>query len=279
MNRSKRNFRRGEAPIATALLTLLAAASPALGQQSSEAWLERCSEGRMNSERVTHCEVREATLAAPARLEVSAAPNGSVEVSGSNRSDVHLTARVQSWAETDAEARELAQEVQVETAGGRIRATGPRMNGVRNQGWSVSFIVSGPRQLDLDVETVNGGITVANVAGDLSLATTNGGIRLDEVGGDVDARTTNGGMDVRLAGERWAGEGLELETTNGSISLTVPDGFAADLRASTVHGGIDVDFPVTVQGRIGRRVEAQIGAGGPPVRLATTNGGIEIRRR
>ena len=264
-------------PITAPLLMLLAVGSAA-AQESSQEWLDRCDQ-RSNSERVAHCQVREATIAAPGRLEVSAAPNGGIQVAGSSRSDVHVTARVQSWAESAAEAQQLAQEVEIETSGGRIRATGPRRNGVRNQGWSVSFVVATPRQVDLDLETVNGGIDVVNVSGDLTLETTNGGIHLEEVGGDVHAETTNGGVEVRLAGDRWAGDGLELETTNGSISLTVPDGFAADLRASTVHGGIDVDFPVTVQGRIGRSVEAQLGAGGPPVRLATTNGGIEIRRR
>ena len=42
---------------------------------------------------------------------------------------------------------------------------------------------------------------------------------------------------------------------------------------------LPADFPIPVRGGKGRRVDAQIGEGGPPVRLATTNGGIEIRRR
>ena len=57
---------------------------------------------------------------------------------------------------------------------------------------------------------------------DLSLTTTNGGIRLDAVAGRVEGRTTNGGVDVRLDGQRWAGDGLELRTTNGAITLHVP---------------------------------------------------------
>lgn len=262
-----------------ALIVLPVLPAPAPAQESSQAWLDRCAQGRMNSERVTHCELREATIAAPSLLDVDAAPNGGIEVQGGNRSDVHVVGRVQSWAESEAEARELASQVGLETAGGRLRATGPRIRGERNVGWSVTWVISAPARLDLELSTVNGGIDVANVAGDLSLGTTNGGIRLEEVGGSVDARTTNGGIEVELAGDRWAGEGLRLQTTNGSIAVAVPDDFAADLTASTVHGGIQTDFPVTVRGRIGRSVDAQLGGGGPPVRLATTNGGIELRRR
>ena len=102
---------------------------------------------------------------------------------------------------------------------------------------------------------------------------------MSEVAGTVRARTTNGGVDVSLSGDRWTGSGLELQTTNGSIELSVPSAFSADLSARTVNGSIRTDFPVTVQGRIGRSVEAQIGGGGPPVRLATTNGAIDLRNR
>lgn len=267
------------AVFAAALAGLAAFAPPAAAQGGSQEWLERCSRERMNEDRITHCELREADLPAPARLEVSAAPNGGIDVTGAERRDVHVTARVQAWARDEAAARAIAGEVEVSTSGGRVRATGPRISGGRNEGWAVSFVVSSPRQLDLDLGTVNGGIAVTGVTGDLELSTTNGGIELEGVGGQVQARTTNGGVDVRLAGERWSGDGLDLQTTNGSISLSVPAGFSAELSASTVHGGIDTDFPITVQGRIGRSVDARIGEGGPPVRLATTNGAIEIRRR
>jgi DUF4097 and DUF4098 domain-containing protein YvlB len=261
----------------SALLALLALpAAPLHSQESSRDWVERCSEQRRGNGRVTHCEIREATIAAPARLEVSARPNGGIDVTGSGRSDVHVVARVQAWGDSDAEAREIAQQVEVQTSSGRISADGPRRSD--GQGWAVSFVVSTPRSIDLELGTVNGGLSVNDVSGDLSLTTTNGGISMAGVGGRVLARTTNGGVDVRLAGDRWSGEGLELHTTNGGIDLSVPDGFSANLRASTVHGGIDTDFPVTVQGRIGRSIDAQIGGGGPPVRLSTTNGGIDIRR-
>lgn len=69
-----------------------------------------------------------------------------------------------------------------------------------------------------------------------------------EVAGTVQARTTNGGVGVRLSGERWTGSGLELETTNGSIELSVPTAFSADLSARTVNGSIRADFPVSVRG-------------------------------
>jgi hypothetical protein len=40
-----------------------------------------------------------------------------------------------------------------------------------------------------------------------------------------------------------------------------------------------VDFPITVQGMIGKRVTTQLGSGGPLVRVVTTNGGVRVSER
>jgi DUF4097 and DUF4098 domain-containing protein YvlB len=103
-------------------------------------------------------------------------------------------------------------------------------------------------------------------------------VHLTEVGGDVTGRTTNGGLHIELAGTRWSGEGLDVETTNGGITLLVPEDFSARLETGTVNGGIDIDFPVMVQGRVGRRLATTLGDGGPTVRAVTTNGGVKVQR-
>jgi hypothetical protein len=42
---------------------------------------------------------------------------------------------------------------------------------------------------------------------------------------------------------------------------------------------MSVDFPVTVSGRIDRRLRTQLGQGGATIRVMTTNGGVTISRR
>ena len=74
------------------------------------------------------------------------------------------------------------------------------------------------------------------------------------------------------------GTGLDLRTTNGGVRLRIPEGYSARLETGTVNGGIDIDFPVTVQGRLGREFTTTLGGGGPLVRAETTNGQVRISR-
>ena len=62
------------------------------------------------------------------------------------------------------------------------------------------------------------------------------------------------------------------------VTVSVPRNYSAQLETGTVNGGIDVDFPVTVQGRIGRSLDLRLGEGGRTVRVMTTNRGLKIVR-
>jgi hypothetical protein len=222
------------------------------------------------------CAIRELTIPRPAALAVDAGPNGSIRVTGDNRRDVGVRAQVQAWGRDDEEAARVASEVVIHTDG-TLRAEGPDQSG--RVGWSVSYDVLAPREIDLALEAHNGSIAVGDVRGELALRTHNGGISLDGVAGDVRGRTTNGGVTATLTGEAWEGAGLDLETTNGGVRLRVPEDYSARLETRTINGGVNIDFPVLVQGRIGREISTTLGDGGALVRAETTNGHVRISRR
>ena len=119
------------------------------------------------------------------------------------------------------------------------------------------------------------------VEGQIEFTTTNGGVRLTNVNGDVRGRTTNGGVDIELDGATWQGEGLDVQTSNGGVRISVPEHYSARLEASTTNGGLNSDFPVMTRG-LGRRpreIEATLGGGGAPIRVRTSNGGVKISKR
>lgn len=265
-----RSKRFGAIPRTGLTLALALGAAPSALAAQDASW---CESERREDDR--YCEVREYTLDAPGALEVDASPNGGIEVVAWDRDEVRILAKVVGRGSSEARAREIADEVEVET-GRTVRARGPDVR--RREGWWVSYRIQVPARYDLWLESTNGGVTVRGVQGSLRLQTTNGGVRLADVGGDVRARTTNGGMRVSLSGSRWEGEGLDATTTNGGVVLDIPDGYSAHLEAGTRNGGFRVDFPITVSGRLRRTLSTDLGAGGAPIRVRTTNGGVEIRR-
>jgi hypothetical protein len=202
--------------------------------------------------------------------------NGGVSVIGESRRDVLVRAMVEAHARTEARAEELGAAIKLHTEDGRIYAEGPDTHG--REWWSVSFEIHVPARSDLELKAHNGGIAVAGVTGALRMETLNGGIHLEAVNGDVVAETMNGGVHVDLTGDRWEGKGLDATTTNGGVHLRVPNGYSAHLETGTVNGGVDIDFPVMVRGKIGRRVSTDLGRGGATIRVVTTNGGVAITR-
>jgi hypothetical protein len=225
-----------------------------------------------------HCEVRESTLPA-GPLNVDAGQNGGVSVEAWDRNEIRVRAVVRGSARDEGRARSIAGQVQIQAGGGRVYATGPDLD--RREWWSVSYRINVPRKNDLDLSATNGGITIVGVNGNLRFDTTNGGVRLQDVGGRVNGETRNGGLDVRLGGSRWDGDGLDVTTSNGGVTLSIPDGYNAELETRTVNGGLRIDFPVTVTGELNSRrgITTTLGSGGAPIRARTTNGGVKINRR
>ena len=257
-------------------MLLLAAPAGAQVQWATRADDRRCDE-RGDRDRERWCELREAVVAAPAALEIDGGSNGGVDVAGTARSDVRVRAHVWASARTEERAREIVSAVDIQVENGRLSAEGP--DDLRREYWGVDWELEVPHAIDVDARTMNGGIAIADVSGNLDFSAMNGGIDLSGVGGDVRGRTTNGGLRVEFAGARWEGRGLDAQTTNGPVTLVVPDGYGAELEVGTVNGGFDIDFPVTVSGRLGRTLRTKLGDGGPMIRATTTNGGVRIVRR
>ena len=258
------------------LVLMLIGTSAAQAQRRAEDWELSCSQIRGDRRGEHTCEIIERTIAAGSALTVDSRVNGGINVIGERRRDVLVRARVEAHARTQRRAEELAEGVRVSVEPGRISADGPDTR--NNEWWVVSFEVHVPAGSNLDLRAHNGGIGVIGVTGTLRMDTQNGGIHLEAVGGDVVAETMNGGLHIELTGDRWEGKGLDATTLNGGVQMRIPQGYSARLETGTVNGGIDIDFPVMVRGRIGQRITTELGSGGATIRATTTNGGVRIRR-
>ncbi len=140
----------------------------------------------------------------------------------------------------------------------------------------VTYQLTVPRSMNLDISNTNGGISVSDVSGRLELDTTNGKIETARCAGSLDASTTNGGISAELT-QVTRGADITASTTNGRITIAVPKNFAGEVDAGTTNGAITTDLPVTTRHIGDNRLRGTINGGGTPMKLRTTNGAIQIK--
>lgn len=258
------------------LITFAAAAAYAQMQDNRDKSMS-CRENRSRDDQARHCDIREETFASPGHINVDGGVNGGAQIKGWLRNDVLVRAKVETWADSDSQASMLAGQVHVDSAGGQIRATGP--DKADRSGWSVSYEIFVPQTSDLNLKTHNGGISISDVRGRIEFDAMNGGVNLKRVAGDVNGDTVNGGIHVELAGSSWEGRQLEARTSNGGVTISMPEHYSAHIQTETVNGNIQSDFPLTLHGNLRpRNLDFNIGSGGPLIRVTTTNGGVRLKR-
>ncbi len=260
------------------IILLAFSAALAFGQfENNQSKDLKCSDRNGDNRRQRFCEVREETVPASARLAVDAGKNGGVSIKGWDRSDILVRSLVETWAESENEAKSLGSQVRVVTGGGRVNPEGPQTEG--KQSWGVSFEIFVPHRMDLEVKAHNGGVSLRDLQGDLTFETVNGGVHLMRLAGRVKGTTKNGGVHAELNGTRWEGSEFDVKTTNGGVHLDVPSNYSAQLEAGTVNGRVHLDVAGAQMDKEARSYRGAIGAGGAPVRLMTMNGGVHVGRK
>lgn len=152
--------------------------------------------------------------------------------------------------------REIKGNVNVETSGGSIEASS----------------IAGP----LEAHTSGGHVEVADVTGDAVLRTSGGSVRATNAGGRVMGKTSGGSIEASFA--RGNSKGGDLETSAGSVTVTLDPAVNLAVEASTSAGRISTDFPLQVMGTIGSSsVRGTIGKGGEALRIHTSAGSIELK--
>lgn len=139
----------------------------------------------------------------------------------------------------DIEARECSGETELRTSGGDIE--------VRGVGGSLQAQTSGGDVFGADL---NGAVTARTSGGDVELQKVNGAVRAATSAGDIEVEITlqNFKMEQRI----------NLQSSAGSIRLTIPEKLPASISAEIVNAGgrwkrfdIYSDFPLTRQEEAG----------------------------
>lgn len=145
---------------------------------------------------------------------------------------------------------------------------------------SVDFVLTVPRSARINsIELINGSIDLKDLTGEVKASSINGKVVVKNLMGDSKVSTINGKLEASFD-KVDSGRSLSLSSVNGNVQVTLPSDVNAQVKASTVHGGIDNNFGLNVRKGeyVGRDMQGVLGNGGARVNLSNVNGGISMVR-
>jgi DUF4097 and DUF4098 domain-containing protein YvlB len=130
-------------------------------------------------------------------------------------------------------------------------------------------------RLDGQVEiSPDSNLSADQVLGPVVLTTRERNITLDRVAGDIAVTNRNGAIDLTAAPTLG---NITIEDRTGNVKLIVPEKAGYSLQAGTTNGNIESDLPLSASNSDHEKsLSGTVGAGGPTVRITTTNGDISI---
>lgn len=124
----------------------------------------------------------------------------------------------------------------------------------------------------VDASTSGGRIRAENITGGISAKTSGGSITLEDISGDVEASTSGGSINAEI---NVPSEVIELRTSGGSISVTIPRdlGYDLDLKGNRVRADLN-----NFRGEYERDdVEGTMNGGGTRLHARTSGGSVTLR--
>ena len=160
------------------------------------------------------------------------------------------------------------------------------------------------------LHTVDGSVTATRLSGDINVRSGDGSIRLDKISGKIDLETDDGSIGfegkpsvlhlktgdgsvrAQIDVDTVMTDNWDLTTGDGSITLTLPSVFNAELDAETSDGTVRSSHPLLEDQPRERRegedsderrerrrtMRTRMGEGGKALRVRTGDGTIRIER-
>jgi len=164
------------------------------------------------------------------------------------------------------------------------------------RGWgAVNLTIHLPRQVNAELKTDRGRLTVQRIAGKLDIGSDRCNIDIGRLDGELRVRSDRGDLKVRESAIRsgirlsldrgsadielqhFAGDS-DLQVSRGDITLTLPKNAAFLLDAArTRRSSFRTDFAVLARGSFaGDNIRGDVNGGGPTLRLRADRGGVSL---
>jgi hypothetical protein len=162
---------------------------------------------------------------------------------------------------------------------------------------SVQVEIHMPREGRVNLRTGDGHIRLSNFKGDMQLESSDGHQEIEAVDGTLRAHaadghiqaagrfdalalsTADGHIEVRVLPGSTMNSSWDLHAADGSVTLSLPENFAADLDLRTGDGHINLDLPVTVEGQLGHKnIHGKLNGGDNLLTVHTGDGSIRLEK-
>jgi hypothetical protein len=131
-------------------------------------------------------------------------------------------------------------------------------------------------RLDDEFSIEHDSLDASQLLGPVILKTSNKNITLDRVQGDVDLSDSNGSVTVTNASPLGV---IDIQNHHGSVDVGLPSAAGFVLNAQTRNGDMENDFGLSQQDQNDTHsLHGTVGAAGPGVTIATSDGDVTVRR-
>jgi hypothetical protein len=133
---------------------------------------------------------------------------------------------------------------------------------------------------ELRARSVSGNVTVKGISGAVNATSVSGNVHVGEVNGTVSGKATSGNVEVEIVQLTGAGD-MEFASVSGNVRVKLPANLDAEVKMSTLSGGIKTDFPLTIEEPErgpGRRATGRVGGGSRNLKLSSTSGNVSLLR-
>jgi len=127
----------------------------------------------------------------------------------------------------------------------------------------------------LEAHTSGGSILVRNFGGDTKVETSGGRLAFENINGKITGRSSGGSITARLRSP--VPGDVDLETSAGSIDVTVPPDAGLDVEAEASSGRVTSDLPFVGIRTDRDQMKGKINGGGKALVLRSGAGSISIK--
>ncbi len=205
------------------------------------------------SAKITRTVEKTFTVQAGGNLK-AATQGGNITIKTSDSSEVHILVKQEIRASSEQEADEILTKLTltIEQTGNDVTAEAKYEKGEHFRwfgSWppvTVSFVVTVPKNFNLNVNTSGGNIAIASLNGNVHARTSGGDLEFARIDGDIDAGTSGGNITLKegtaRALLRTSGGDIEIDRAGGPTDVSTSGGnirinSVAQLISATTSGG------------------------------------------